>query len=192
MLASDVMLRKFSATTLLFLGACGGADVDNHENGELVNLGARGSVVCPPVSILPLTARITFFEEETESVIYRASLDSAIISCAFEADGLPKSADVSFSGIAESDKAEIITGELPVFLTVLYQRKIIYQKQVEDLAVVFTPEMGKLAYSGKFEDVAIPDVSRTAREDLRFLVGFQLNKRQLQHNRLTSTSTSTP
>lgn len=181
------MLRKFSVIALLFLGACGNADGDNHEIEELVNLGARGSVVCPPVSILPLTARITFFEEDTESVVYRASLDSAIISCTPKRDGLPQSANISFSGIAESDKASIITGELPVFLTVLYQQRIVYQKRVEDLAVVFTPEMTKLAYSGKFEDVAIPEVSKAAREDLRFLVGFQLNKRQLQYNRLTST-----
>lgn len=164
-----------------------GSEGSGNKNVERVNLGAPGSVFCPPVSILPLTGNITVFEEEdAESVIYRASIDSAIISCATEEIGLPKSADVSFSGIAETDKAKIITGELPVFLTVLYQQRVVYQKQVEDLAVVFTPEMNKIAYNGKFEKVAIPDVTRGAREDLRFFVGFQLDEKQLRHNRITA------
>ena len=190
MLNSGVMLRGFSVIALLALCA-GGANAAEDRNTvgsasvERVNLGAPGSIFCPPVSVLPLTGRITVFEEEdAESVVYQASIDSAIISCSTEDAGLPKSADVSFSGIAESSKAKIITGELPVFLTVLYQQRVVYQKQVEDLAVVFTPEMNKIAYKGKFEDVAIPDVARTAREDLRFLVGFQLDEQQLRHNRL--------
>ncbi|MCY4032335.1 MAG: hypothetical protein OXF05_09495 [Hyphomicrobiales bacterium] len=185
------MLRGFSVIALLALcageaNAAGSENASGSASVERVNLGAPGSVFCPPVSVLPLTGRITIFEENAESIIYRASIDSAIISCATEGEGLPKSADVSFSGIAESGRAEIITGELPVFLTVLYQQRVVYQKQVEDLAVVFTPEMNKIAYKGKFEDVAIPDVATSAREDLRFLVGFQLDEQQLQHNRRTA------
>lgn len=173
---------------LLSLCACGSSATSSvDENGRLVNLGAPGQVLCPPVSILPLTGSIAIFEEDMESVLYRASLDSAVVSCATEEEGLPKSADISFTGIAESNKAEIITGELPVFLTVLYQQRVVHQKQVEDLAVVFTPEMNKFAYSGEFEDISIPDVATSAREDLRFLVGFQLDERQLLYNRREAT-----
>ena len=165
---------------LLILSACASED---EQFAETVSLGAPGSVICPPVSILPLTGSIAVFEENKDEILYRASLDSANITCIAEENALPQRADISFTGVAETERARIITGELPVFLTVINQQNRPLGKRVERLPVVLTSELNKIAYRGDFKDMPIPDIITPARQGLRFLLGFQLDEQQLRHNR---------
>ena len=169
---------RLAAGLLLFLALCGGA-------------GAQSDPFCPAVAILPLTGSVSVFGPEQGegdgaqegAVAWRASLDSASISCQHERDSLPRRADIAFTGIAESDSGRIVTGMLPVFVSLVSRENILLHKRVEEQAIVLTAQMNRIAYGGGFRDVPIPLLDADARAGLRFVVGFQLDAAQLADNR---------
>lgn len=147
----------------------------------------RRAAFCPSVFILPLTDSITIFRrdagKETDAIFYRASLDTATVSCIVETSAFPTLAEISFTGIAETENAEIITGFLPVFVTLLDRDSKVLNKQIKENAIVLTPQVTKIAYNGTFENVPVPLMAPEARAGFRFVVGFQLDRKQLEHNR---------
>lgn len=173
---------RLTAGLLLSLALCGGAR-------------AQGDAFCPAVAILPLTGSIAMTAPadggaREGAVAWRASLDSASITCLEEKDSLPRRADIAFSGIAESESERIVTGMLPVFVSLVSRDNVLLEKAVEEQAIVLTPEMNRIAYSGGFRDMPVPLLGAEARAGLRFVVGFQLDAEQLARNRRLAAETA--
>ena len=175
-------MAKRAAGLLLALACAGGAP-GALAQGTFV----PGDAFCPAVVVLPVTGSIAMQETDgggrAEPLAWRASLDSASITCLHEKDSLPRRADIAFTGIAESDGGGIVTGMLPIFVSLVSRDNVLLEKRLGEQAIVLTPEMNRIAYGGDFRDMPIPVLDAGARAGLRFVVGFQLNRQQLDHNR---------
>lgn len=171
--------RRAAAALMLagFLAACGG--------GQEEQIARR--LPCPSVAVLGETDSVTIFAGQGRDLIdiaYQAEINRAVTQCEYDLDDGIIYFDVALSGIAAMGPAATSREtDLKVFMAVTEIDRSVLRKQVMAVPVEFEDGKREVRFVQTVEESVLPYVEGIDGSAYQVLVGFQLTRDQLAHNR---------
>jgi hypothetical protein len=150
---------------------------------------------CPKVEILPLARSLTLLDGiDYNNLVARSVIDDIRGNCTTVKGGVEVNLDLLMTGkIGEKGRFEgneklesFIT--FPYFLAVSNAQGQPIDKKILATAMRFKPIVDDLKHAEKITQF-IPISNMTEADDYRILVGFQLNRKQLNYNRASTANT---
>lgn len=144
---------------------------------------------CPIVEIMPSARSITYFENEMSGrMVARASISEIRGGCEYKNGGMEIDLDILMKGKITSlgrfegnqDMEAFMT--FPYFVAVSTPQGLPVDKQILATAMQFKPMVDDLDHAEKITQF-IPLANAREGANYKILVGFQLNRKQMEYNR---------
>ena len=144
---------------------------------------------CPKIQIMPSARSITYFEKNMAgNVTARAVINEIRGGCEITRNGLEIDLDILMNGRitnkgrfeGQKDKEAFMT--FPYFVSVATPQGLPVDKQILATAMRFRPSVNHLNHAEKItQTIPMKDFAQAA--NYKIVIGYQLNRQQLEYNR---------
>lgn len=145
---------------------------------------------CPTIAVLGDTDRVTLFRDQGRDltdILYQAELNQAVTRCEYDLDEGVIHFDVAFEGKAAlGPAAQSRNANLKLFMAVTETDQRVVRKTVIDVPVEFEDSAREVGFVQTVEESVLPYVEGFDGSAYQILIGFQLTRDQLAHNRQTA------